>query len=89
MSERKDAKQVVHDLMQILENPPEDECLMAAYVAMKALEGVADDGAVDSGYGFGESCLDFWIDDKAIRVVVSRVPEIDKPLPPSDGVIGQ
>lgn len=60
-----------------LENPPEDQVKAVALIARTALTPFADNGTIDTGMGFGEACLDFWMDGKAVRVVVSRVPAMD------------
>ena len=72
-------KRMVHDLLKNLESPPPDETLTVAYALRELLRGYADDSVVDSGHGFGESGLDFWLDDKAIRVIIKAVPEMDRP----------
>ena len=71
-------ERMVHDLLDMLENKPTDEVLTVAYAMAAVLKGYADDGTVDTGYGFGESCLDFWLDDKAVRVIVKPVPALDR-----------
>ena len=64
-------------LVSNLEQPPEDQVTAVALIARTALMPFADREAIDTGMGFGEACLDFWMDGKAVRVVVSRVPALD------------
>ena len=78
MSEKPNTNKMIHDLLGMLKNPPSDGVMTTAYSVYQHLQSYADDGAVDSGFGFGESHLDFWLDDKAIRVVVKAVPALDR-----------
>lgn len=70
--------QMLHDLIGVLESPPSGEVMTTAYVIANVLKPYSDDSAVDTGFGFGESHLDFWMDDKAIRVIVKSVPALDR-----------
>lgn len=60
-----------------MDNPPEDQATAVAMIARQALLPFSDDMEVDTGFGFGEACLDFWMDGKAVRVIVKRVPTLD------------
>lgn len=61
-----------------LEAPPDDQVTAIALIARTALTPFADNDVIDSGFGGGEACLDFWMDGKAVRVVISRVPDLDR-----------
>ena len=52
---------------------PTDEVTAAMLIARTALTPYADKEQIDCGMGFGEACLDFWMNGKAVRVVVSEV----------------
>lgn len=67
------------DLLGELQDPPTEQVLTVAMAVQRFLEPYSDSGSVDSGHGFGESCLDFWMDGKAVRVIVKSVPELDRP----------
>jgi hypothetical protein len=67
----------LHDLTGMVQNPPSSEVITVAYAIEKFIQSYADECVVDSGFGFGESCLDFWLDGKGIRVVVSATPLFD------------
>lgn len=69
------------DMMGQLENPPTDEVLTVALALRQFLSPYSDSGSVDSGHGFGESCLDFWMDGKAVRVIIKPVPDLDRDAP--------
>jgi hypothetical protein len=71
-------EQIVHGLIGSLENPPSDEVLTISYLLCDFLKAHADGRVVDTGFGFAESCLDFWVDGKGLRVVVSRTPAFDR-----------
>ena len=64
-------------LSKLLEDRPDDEAITAALIAKAALTPFADRGEIDTGMGLGDACLDFWMDGKAVRVVVKRVPALD------------
>ena len=69
---------IVHDLLSEMKNPPTDEVMVVTYAIVNMLRAYSDGGVVDTGYGFGENCLDFWLDDKAIRVIIKTVPALDR-----------
>ena len=68
---------IVHDLLASMQNPPSDENLTIAYAIANFLRPYSDNSVVDTGFGFSESCLDFWLDGKALRVIVKSVHELD------------
>ncbi len=66
------------NLISDLQEPPTDGVQAIAIYLKAQLAAFSDTMEVDSGFGFGEACLDFWMDGKAIRVVVTNVPELDR-----------
>lgn len=76
MNDKQRLEQVL-GLCKLLEDRPDDEAITAALIAKATLTPFADNGEIDTGMGFGEACLDFWMDGKAVRVVVKRVPALD------------
>lgn len=61
-----------------LQDPPPSGVITVAMAVMGFLAPYSDSGSVDSGFGFGESHLDFWMDGKAIRLIIKSVPELDQ-----------
>lgn len=74
----KNAAKIAHSMLGNLVEPPSPQCLTIAYALSDFLKAYADDGGVSSGHGFGESCLDFRMDGKDIRVIVKSVPDLDQ-----------
>lgn len=75
---RKANKWALQTAAKYLHGAPANEVQAVSILVRDLLEAHAD-GAVDAGYGFGEACLDFEMDGKPLRVVVSS------PTPPQDG----
>lgn len=67
-------REALRSVAGLVEPPAEDVVAVAVYLRAQ-LAAFSDNMEVDSGFGFGEACLDFQMDGKAIRVVVSEVPE--------------
>ena len=70
------------DLRGALIEPPSDEVTALTMIARTALSPYADKDQIDVGFGFSEGCLDFHMNGKAVRVVISEVASeiIQSPL---------
>ena len=75
---RRKMTEAVMQIMPSLEFPPSDEVATVALFAKASLLPLSDEITVDTCFGGGECVLDFWLDRKAIRVIVKSVPELDK-----------